>query len=65
MDRWWYPIWEVVLGASDRVNIHCPMNDTCVCIRLDWLMHLTAYQPTWVMLCLNNVKVYGINMEII
>ena len=23
--------WEVVLGASDRVNIPCLMHDTCFC----------------------------------
>ena len=23
--------WEVVLGAPDRVNIHCPMHGTSLC----------------------------------
>ena len=26
-----YPKWEVVLGAPDRVNIPCLMNDTRLC----------------------------------
>ena len=26
-----YPEWEVVIGAPDKVNIHCLMHDTRLC----------------------------------
>ena len=32
------PKWEVVLGAPERVNIPCPVHDTC---QLDVKMHGT------------------------
>ena len=44
------PIWEVVLGAPDRVNIPCLMHDNRLC-QLDVTMtnnyHGTMWRVTW------------------
>ena len=39
-----YPKWEVVLVASDRVNIPCLMHHTHLC-QLDVIMQITSTEP--------------------
>ena len=43
MDRCKISKWEVVLGAPNRVKIHCLMHDTCLC-QLDVKMTINLHR---------------------